>query len=69
VRFKCGPSIWQRLEQRHRRQYEWHSWFAWRPVRMQLMNGKTCCVWWEWIVRKNTGPACLDGWDEWEYRP
>lgn len=62
--FKCGPSIVQRLDARYRRLRDWHPWFSWRPVRV----GDGLCVWWEPVERKNTGPACLDGLDEWEYR-
>jgi hypothetical protein len=61
---KCGPSLVQRLESRYRRKRDWHRWFAWYPVRIN--DGM--CIWFEWVEAKNTGPACLDGWDEWEYR-
>jgi hypothetical protein len=64
VIFKCGPSLMMRLERRYRRRREWHRWFAWRPARIQ----EGVCVWLEYVERKNTGPSCEGGWDEWEYR-
>jgi hypothetical protein len=64
VRFNCGPSLVQRLDDWSRRRRNWHRWFAWRPVRLP----DNTCVWWEWVERMNTGPACEGGWDEWETR-
>ena len=64
MRFNCGPSIGEWYDARLRRQRDWHLWFAWRPVRIE----DSMCVWWEYIERRNDGPSCMDGWDEWKYR-
>lgn len=64
MKFKCGQSLATIFTKRYERLRNWHTWFAWYPVR--IADG--ICVWWEYVERINTGPACLDGWDEWEYR-
>ena len=65
MKFKCGPSLAERYSRHYERQRNWHSWWAWHPMRIE---GVGFCVWLEQVERKNTGPACHDGWDEWEYR-
>ncbi len=67
MRFNCGQSIAERYNSRQRRQRDWRLWFAWRPVRINYPTSGEC-VWWEYVERRNDGPACVDGWDEWLYR-
>lgn len=64
MKFNCGESLTMRLTKRYERLHNWHSWYAWYPVRI----ADDICVWLEPVERKNNGPACVDGWDEWEYR-
>jgi hypothetical protein len=62
MKFKCGPSLYDRFEARHRRLRQWHRWFAWRPVHI----APDICVWLEKIERK--GSPGYEGWTDWEYR-
>lgn len=55
MRFKCGKT-----QEELYAEWEWHDWFAWRPVSVDL--GK--CVWFETIQRKKA----IHPWIEWEYR-
>ena len=43
----------------------WQGWFAWRPVRAHMDDGRYCWVWWEHIERHYAVMAC-EGW--WEYQ-
>lgn len=46
----------------------WHNWFAWFPVRVPSVRGRTR-VWLEVVRRKGTRWFCISGsgWD-WEYK-
>jgi hypothetical protein len=68
MKFNCGPSLGDRYDARQRRQRDWHRWFAWRPARINYPTRRGICVWWEWVERRNDGPACEGGWNEWLYR-
>ena len=61
MKFDCGET-W--LEKR-KRLAQWHSWFAWYPVRVAPHD----CRWLEKVQRKGSYWACYGdaGWS-WEYR-
>lgn len=61
MKFNCGPT-WQ---EKREAKGKWHSWFAWRPVRV----GPKDCRWLETIERKGECRFSYSGfrWD-WEYR-
>lgn len=48
MKLNCGPSIADRLHARWKRIQQWHTWFAWRPVR--LTDNR--CVWLERVLRR-----------------
>lgn len=33
--------------------YEWHDWFAWYPVKVQLGYRKHVWIWGEWVQRRS----------------
>lgn len=49
--------------------FEWHDWFAWRPVRVEVATGSFRRVWLERIQRRkvlwigNSGMLCI-----WDYK-
>ncbi|MCK5614783.1 hypothetical protein KAR91_73660 [Candidatus Pacearchaeota archaeon] len=61
MRFNCGPTWAEKKAQLE----DWHSWFAWRPVRV----GSHDCRWLETIQRKGAHLRGLrSSWWSWEYR-
>ena len=63
MRFNCGKSVQKKLKD----QREWHSWFAWYPVRV----AENDCYWLEYVERKEvpiigrvTGHILIN----WKYR-
>lgn len=28
---------------------DWHEWFAWRPTRVNVMEGDSCTTYWVWL--------------------
>lgn len=32
--------------------YEWHRWFAWYPVSVELADGRNGTAWWELVERR-----------------
>lgn len=51
MRIDCGPTIEERIYNRHLRLREWHTWFAWRPV-LITHKGVTNCYWLENVERR-----------------
>lgn len=53
MRFTVGPSKVERQIMRYQRLKEWHTWFAWKPVRIEeKRTGLTKLVWLEFVSRR-----------------
>jgi hypothetical protein len=49
MKYDCGESWVERRIAALRREFEWHRWFAWYPVRI---SGTTDAVWLEYVERR-----------------
>lgn len=59
MRFNCGPSYSVRMA----RLRQWHTWFAWYPVRVEEGD----CRWLEFIERRDVrGMSFMP--HDWQYR-
>ena len=56
-------------EENIRRREEWHKWFAWRPVTVEIILGKKVRAWLETVERKGKHKVVMGSneW-KWEYR-
>lgn len=69
MKFDCGPTPRERRNALRAAQSEWHSWFAWYPVRV----GPRECRWLEPVERRGDFTVYLPGLTRdfpyrWEYR-
>ncbi|WP_247300312.1 hypothetical protein [Bradyrhizobium sp. 179] len=63
MRFNCDW-LQQRNERRWKRRYQWHRWFAWRPVRIAAGDRR----WLEFVERRRQCGKYFVEWEYWDYR-
>jgi hypothetical protein len=62
MRFDCGETEFEKTY----RLINWHSWFAWRPVKLDDHD----CRWLECVARRGEQKSSWhETWWEWSYRP
>lgn len=69
MEWKCGMTAEEKRDRRIAAKKEWHAWFAWLPVRVEMHD----CYWLQFVERRGEyhgvgpGEARRGHW-EWEYR-
>jgi hypothetical protein len=64
MKFNCGLDGWERWLRRKARIQVWHTWFAWRPVRVDEFD----CRWLEMVERRAECYSIIRGVRAWKYR-